>query len=225
MKERRKRSERSDGTRWCARCQKWLSKDVFKVYVNARYAAGIRVSSYCDVCRPLHVKEWQRANKDKVRAQHGAWRQRSLAAGGDTALRWYFTRKLSSYRMKSREMGLVCDLDADYLLELFHRQHGLCYYTCVPMLWDNYGKGKGLLQPDTMTVDRLTPTTGYIQGNVVLCTHKTNTSKSDRSEEDFYAFCEQVLKTRAGRQHPEANRHSVSSQTVCAFRGASSSPG
>ncbi len=83
---------------------------------------------------------------------------------------------------------------------LLRRQDGKCYYTDTIMLWDNYGKGKGKSNPDSMTVDRLTPERGYVRGNVVLCTYKTNTSKGDRTETDFYAFCARILSTKDQRQ-------------------------
>ncbi len=97
-------------------------------------------------------------------------------------------------------MEVECDFDTDYLLSLFHNQNGRCHYTGLDMLWDNYGKGKGHGSPDSMTVDRLTPAEGYVRGNIVLCTLKANMAKNDRTEDAFYAFCEQVLKVRAERQ-------------------------
>lgn len=68
------------------------------------------------------------------------------------------------------------------------------------MEWDNYGKGRGNQIETTLSVDRLTPKIGYVKGNVVLCTGKSNTSKSDRTELEFYSFCEKVLATKNERE-------------------------
>jgi hypothetical protein len=87
----------------------------------------------------------------------------------------------------------MCDLDADFLVRLFHRQDGRCYYTGAALEWNTYGRGSGHHTTTSLSLDRLVPKHGYTRGNVVLCGHQVNMSKGARTEREFYAFCEQVL--------------------------------
>lgn len=138
--------------------------------------------------RGYHSKE---ENKKKAREKHDRWREKCLAEGGDKALRWYFTRQMSTYRARTPES---CDIDPDFLVLLYHKQNGLCYYTGQPLEWDSYGKR--VPTKNSLSVDRLDPEKGYNKSNVVLCTYAVNTTKGHHTETQFYDFCQSVL-TRA----------------------------
>jgi len=133
-----------------------------------------------------------------MREQHDAWRERRLTVGGDVALHWYFTRQLSGYRKRSKEVQQLCDLNANFLVSLYHKQEGRCYFTGTDLQWQNYGHG--VARPDSLSVDRLDPTKGYVQNNVVLCIYFVNTAKGRLSEESFYSFCQKVLDYRSVRR-------------------------
>ena len=134
------------------------------------------------------------------------WRDRNLSAGGDKALIWYLKRRIGSYKKKSKELGLVCDIDANYLLEIFHKQDGKCYYTKEIMVWDNFGVGKGNQSHLTLSVDRLTPSLGYTKGNIVLCTHTSNCTKNYSTEQEFYDFCERVIVVRNSKRNSSGEK-------------------
>lgn len=192
-------TERPDGTKCCAGCKLWFPLDTFPIQEDTRYKTGFRRTSYCPPCKSSRRKSYHSKNKDTARRLHNEWRERCLAVGGEKALRWYFTRHLGAYRQRNRELGLICDLDTDYLVNLFHKQEGKCFYTGDELDWDTHGRGRGQPRQSSISLDRLTPALGYVQGNVVLCGYLANTSKGNRTELDFYAFCERVLKVRDER--------------------------
>lgn len=176
----------------CPVCKDDLSADSFDWYERAGKSKRY---SCCKNCRPKVRKSYH---------EHGAFtvyqrkhREKCLSAGGDVALRWYFTRNLGQYRARSQRRGVACDLDVEFLVNQFHSQDGRCYYTGEPLRWDTHGNL--CARKDSMSLDRLDPARGYVKGNVVLCTYTTNTSKGERTEEDFYRFCEQVLRNRNRR--------------------------
>lgn len=150
-------------------------------------------------CEKQKIQTYRDTHQDDMKNQHDKWRKKNLSIGGDFSLRWYLMRRLGSYRKTCKELGVECDIDADYLLELYHKQNGNCYYTSEKMEWNNYGKGKGKQRKSTLSVDRLTPNLGYVKGNVALCTCSSNLSKTDRTESEFYLFCEKVLAIRDKR--------------------------
>jgi hypothetical protein len=134
-----------------------------------------------------------------MKRQHAKWREKCLSGEGDSALRWYLRRRLGAYRKTSKAIGVVCNIDVDYLIELFNKQDGKCYYTNEIMIWNNYGVGRGNLSRSTLSTDRLTPSLGYVKGNIVLCTVGANETKRARNEEEFYSFCETVLSVKNQR--------------------------
>lgn len=196
---RRSLTERDDGTFRCGRCGEWLPADAFQWWNDPRYTSGKRRDSYCSSCKEEYRQEYNRRpeSQAKARKRHAEWRERCVQAGGDKALRWWFTRQMGGYRRRARKRSLGFDLDTDFLLELFHLQEGRCYYTNVELEWESFGKGTA--SPNSMTVDRRDPSRGYVRDNVVLCTYLCNTMKSDLQEQDFYSLCQAVLATRGGR--------------------------
>jgi len=183
----------------CARCKERLPESEFGWYNDSRYFNGKRRLAYCLNCDQIRIDEYRSNHKEDMKKQHDKWREKNISAGGDVALRWYLKRRLGAYHKECRDIGVECNIDADYLIEIFHNQDGKCYYTQEVMGLNNYGRGRGNQFGSTLSVDRLTPNLGYVKGNIVLCTHLSNTSKGARNEDEFYSFCEIVLASRANR--------------------------
>lgn len=156
---------------------------------------------YCLRCTKSNRKEYYKNNRNKLIADSNARGQALLDEGGDKALDFCFSTRLSSYKKETRDNCLPkCDLTREYLVRLFNEQNGMCYYTGEKLLWNTKGVGKGHQPNNGLSVDRLDPHKGYVIGNVVLCGHQANTSKGRRNEEEFYAFCEKVLALRKERE-------------------------
>ena len=189
-----------DGPFACGKCKHLFSKELFRWFFDKRYRAGYRREYLCIECSRLRSRDYHSApaNRDVARKKHHEWRERRLAEGGDRAVRWYFARQIGGYRRRSQKSHLNFDLTIDFLVELFNKQQGLCYYTGQAMVWQGHGS-KGPVS-DSMSLDRLSPLLGYTRNNVVLCSFIANTSKNSRSELEFYSFCELVLRLRDERQ-------------------------
>lgn len=186
--------QRLDGKCLCKQCRNWLDKEEFLWMKDARYASGVHRSSWCNACRKTRRSKYHSANRSRAHVRHDAWRKRCLERGGDTALRWYFTRHLSQYKARAKRLGLAIDIDADFLVDLFHKQEGVCYYTRQPLLWNTYGMGKA--RSEAMSLDRRDPGLGYVKENVVLCHFFVNTAKGGLTERQFVDFCGLVVKHR-----------------------------
>lgn len=127
----------------CSICKDRFPRIKFRWFDDARYAEGKRRFPYCLDCEQDKIQVYRDSHLEDIREQHSKWRKKCLSVGGDTALRWYITRRLGAYRKTCKELGVECNIDTDYLLELFKKQDGKCYYTSEIMEWDNYGKGRG----------------------------------------------------------------------------------
>jgi hypothetical protein len=133
---------------------------------------------------------------EEAKAQHTKWRRSHLGSQDDASLRFWFARQLGGYRKRARDAGFPFDLNIEHLSNLYLIQNGECYYTKEKLVWNNPE-----IRPNSMSVDRRIPELGYVVGNVVLCTFRTNTMKGALSESAFYEECALILekKQEAGR--------------------------
>lgn len=138
----------------CRRCGEVQPNDQFP-FVYGR-ADGRRLST-CRACRAADAR-------------------RSLGASPES----YFNARQG--RLKNGERGrrpsrqsISYNLPDGYLAALWHWQNGLCFYTDKPM---KMGLGVGR-DPYGVSIDRVDPSRGYEEGNVVLACARVNSVKND----------------------------------------------
>lgn len=91
----------------------------------------------------------------------------------------YFWNKYTHYRYAAKTRNLDFDLDYKFLLNLFKKQNGLCFYSGIPM------KTHGTKDYDTISLDRVDSNKGYIKNNVVFCLNSVNIMKSNHNLSDL----------------------------------------
>jgi dUTP pyrophosphatase len=114
-------------------------------------------------------------------------------------------KKFSSYRYRAQENGWDFDLDYKFLMELYEKQKGLCFYSKLPMKLD------GARDYDTLSLDRVDSTKGYTKDNVVLCLFCVNVFKSNYDlsalKKVFYSLSIEnsfKIDTKAMKLYPDA---------------------
>lgn len=189
----RKTAPRDADTYYCPKCKQDRLREQF---VWNLVNGTPRRRGYCVDCAKAARRHYHTEHRDHAKSLHASWRKLAQTEGGDRALAWLFTRRLSSINGRTRKRGLPpSDLDGSYLVGLYHKQGGLCFYTGQPLI---VAPRSSLTE--TISLDRLIPSDGYRKGNVVLCSFATNTAKGSLTEEEFYSFCETVLKVRDTRK-------------------------
>jgi len=78
-------------------------------------------------------------------------------------------------RLRAIKSGIPFTITREQFLAQFHAQFGKCFYT-DEVLVCRVGEGKSR---NACSVDKIIPGVGYILGNVVFCTNRANTAKSD----------------------------------------------
>ena len=100
-----------------------------------------------------------------------------------------FVRTIS-HRNKKLHDHEGCDVDMEYLLDLWHVQRGRCAYTNEEMhASDRVGRGR---HPSAVSVDRIDSDLPYARGNVVLCTWWANMAKQTLTVAEFRQRCRNV---------------------------------
>lgn len=93
----------------------------------------------------------------------------------DNMLRYRFL----SARTRSKKSGLEFSITVETVNQLWEDCSGNCYYTGLPMVLERSDN------MNSVSLDRLDSSKGYVPGNVVLCRSIVNIMKSDLSEAEF----------------------------------------
>lgn len=76
----------------------------------------------------------------------------------------------------------------NHLIELWDKQNNKCYYTGIEMVLHGYKENVR----NSMTIDRIEPSKGYVEGNIVLCCSIVNKIKQDLSLEELLNWCDEI---------------------------------
>lgn len=143
----------------------------------------------CKACRRLLNRRWRAAHPDKVDLYHQRSYRRSR-----TKIRGYITVLLSQSRNRSKRMNLKeCNLDLNYLCDLFKRQKGVCAISGTRMLFGK-AKGRGHAHDKTVSLDRIKPELGYVKGNVRFVTLWANVMRYQKSDNQLLDMCRLIVR-------------------------------
>lgn len=169
---RENRKLRLEGKKLCSSCGKILPLEDFSVR-----------SSRCKPCYYLWYANDRRQNPERYEEM----RQRYIARNSVFS---YMVQRISDFRSRAEKLEVTFNLTSKYLEELWNEQSGRCYYDGTLLkIHQNLGKPT----KDSASLDRLIPSQGYIQGNVVWCSYWVNTAKGDLTELEFRGALSRIL--------------------------------
>lgn len=95
------------------------------------------------------------------------------------------------YRSKSKNE--MCDLDLQYLKELWDKQNGICPFTAWKLILPkNTSKTWENRNPANASLDRINNSKGYIKGNVRFISYMANIARNNFSDQQLIDFCKAV---------------------------------
>lgn len=136
----------------CSRCNK--VKDISKFQFGRKGQQHEYKFSYCNKCR----------NKQT---------HRNVNFSIEKFLQNKF---ITSIKPNCKRKNIPISIDAQYLIDLYKKQKGACFYTGHTLSW---GHGEGSNYKSQLSIDRVVSELGYIKNNVVLCTRRINTVKNN----------------------------------------------
>jgi len=101
---------------------------------------------------------------------------------------------MASCRQSSKRRNHILEIEKQDLIDLWYKQKGVCYYTKWKMKLEPS-------QPESVSVERLNSSVGYIKKNIVLCCTVVNSMKSHYSKDLFFKVCKAVTQS-AGIKRP-----------------------
>lgn len=145
---------------------------------------GPYLKSECKKCSSAVCVAWQR----KRRTGPFAYKQLLAERAADIRCRRSVSGK-RPYRDGVRKRIKVMRGLREHLISLWEKQKGRCFYTHREMQVGGYHAGVRT----AMTIDRKTPSKGYVAGNLVLCCSSVNRMKQEFTLKELLALCEELL--------------------------------
>lgn len=99
----------------------------------------------------------------------------------NTNIREYINKHLTSVKSKTFSRNLTFNIDVDFMMQMWDKQNGRCFYTNRLMYKDSSGK-PNIQSP---SIDRLDASKGYEKGNVVWCCLDVNRFKFTLNIDEF----------------------------------------
>lgn len=137
----------------------------------------------CKDCEKSRKKEYYYGGYDKVMSEKQESRKpynRDYHNRMDI-----FKVRLRTAKQRARKRGLDFNITIETLENLYKTQGGLCYISKIPLSLEKY-------KHNTISIDRIDSSKGYVDGNVALCTDFINSSKSDYTLDDFIGIIKQI---------------------------------
>lgn len=146
----------------CYKCKTW--KDLTLFNKSRKLTGGVS-----KICRECYNKEDAVIKCNKSRNN----RFKHAIKNGD--IEFYIKRRINTIKSRALKNNIDFNLDAEYLISLWNKQNGNCFYSNIPM--KNSMKKDGFQSWDGPSLDRIEPTLGYIKGNIVWCIFGINSFK------------------------------------------------
>lgn len=150
----------------------------------------------CKQYKPLdyfdkNIDKWFRAEKDSrcKECKRNAYLRRKEKNRGSKDLNRLLYEKFHGLKDRARKKDIQCNIDLQYLHELWNTQKGLCALSGIPMTY-YFDSGR---VPTNVSVDRINSNLGYIKGNLQLVCMAVNQMKSDLTIEQLKYFCKSIL--------------------------------
>jgi hypothetical protein len=154
----------------CYKCNEWKDMSFF----NKSRKLPHGVSKLCRQCYN---------NEDSVKKCNQLRSNRFKHAIENGDIEFYIKRRIGTIKSRAVKNNLHFNLDIDYLIDLWKKQNGRCFYSSIPM--NNSMKQDGFQSWDGPSLDRIEPENGYVKGNVVWCIFGINSFKGSLGLKSF----------------------------------------
>ena len=154
--------------KWCFKCASWKVVNLFN---KSKHVFG-GYSKSCKACWSGYMKTAEEKRHKKVLSEVMSRRSASAA--------------VAAAKSRAKRKGLPFNITPEYMVELFSKQSGLCYFSNIPM------KREEGLQIYSPSIDKLDPDRGYVKDNVAWVIYGVNSFKQNLKESEFMALAKSI---------------------------------
>jgi len=102
-------------------------------------------------------------------------------------------RRLTGAKCSARQRGIEFTLTLNHVLDIYRSQNGLCAISGRRMKLRR-GSGDGRRSPDSLSIDRIDSSVGYIDGNIRLVVWAVNMALADRGDVELKSLCLDIVR-------------------------------
>lgn len=96
-------------------------------------------------------------------------------------INYYLNQKFIFCKSRAKRQKLPFKISKKYFVNQYNKQNGLCFYSDIKMVNSTaYDKCN-----ETISIDKIIPHLGYVEGNIVFCCNKINLVKNNCTIEDI----------------------------------------
>lgn len=172
----------------CRKCGEIKSVLSFNKDKTKKFGVG----SICKPCASKTAHEYYKKNSTHIKKRVSEYSKSYLPKQHRDVIS-RLKNLCTKAKNRTKEFNLV-DLD---LLDLWDKQDGRCAYTKLPLL-------ATANQFNTVSLDRVDSSKGYVVGNIQLVCAAINKMKQEYSEEMFVLFCLLVTQNNKLSESPES---------------------
>jgi len=115
---------------------------------------------------------------------------------GDTELTRIINKRYHAAKSRAKEKNIEFNITKDFLIELYNKQKGLCYYSGFKMRTSVENRNRNNTDSYSISIERLDSLKGYIDTNIVLCCNVINLMKNGLIEKEFLDICKNITSYR-----------------------------
>ena len=154
---------------------------------NAKPEEDAVLNTICKKCCAIKAKEFRQRHKELTgESDYRGSGKTTKYPKEDRALVSAIRQRLTQTKGNAKRKGVVVDLTEEYLYDLYKSQKGLCALSGVEIQIE----GNSNLR---LSLDKIIPEKGYIEGNVQWTIFAANRAKGDLTQEDFLRLCSLVI--------------------------------
>lgn len=177
----------NDVVRTCGKCG--ASKLISKFHKDKTKKFG--VSSTCKDCATAQSRKYYLANTEHIKESARRYGKTYVPKYGR-----YIDSRLKNLHTKAKGRTKEFSIPLEYMFELWENQNGQCAYTKLPLL-------ATANQFNTVSLDRVDSSKGYVVGNVQLVCAAINKMKQEYTEELFLLLSHLVTQNNKLSETPE----------------------
>lgn len=156
---------------------------------NGPRKRGLRKTELGIICNKCNIEKLEtefyiytnKSKESKFGTNCKSCLKQALLKSGNQSLEHFLNKLASHIKSRAKTRDITYELSGSILLNLHVQQEGKCFYSDIEMTW-GHGKGRS---KTSLSVDRIIPSKGYVENNIVLCINKVNYIKSDVSLEEM----------------------------------------
>ncbi len=143
------------------------------------------------MCSEITQSKYRKAHSKEINAKSARWynTNRERALKKQKAYSATFRGKFSDWKGKASYRGIDWSLTEEYLKALPQT----CHYSGIDLTLEQN-------KPNTISLDRIDSSKGYVEGNVVFCSWRINQAKNTMSQQEFLSMCKSIVDFTAAKR-------------------------